>query len=106
MSRRQDSSYDEAEKRDDRYDADNPSFGYPYIPGWVPYYGTTEDENAGGTEYGERREEDGSWWDEGLISTLLVVGVVLFIIPEPATSGLGIFLITVGVMAWLIDWAT
>lgn len=50
-----------------------------------------------GEELGE-----GSWWDEGLISLLLVVGIVLFLIPEPATSGLGILLVGAGVMLWLV----
>lgn len=48
--------------------------------------------------------EDDSWWDEGLIGTVLVVGVVLFLFPEPATSALGIGLIAVGLIAGLVDW--
>lgn len=42
--------------------------------------------------------------DEGLIGLLLVVGVVLFLIPEPATSGLGILLVVAGVVLWILDW--
>lgn len=60
------------------------------------YDATTYDEDEG----------DGSWWDEGLIATLLVVGVVLFLFPEPATSAVGIALLAVGVVAWIVDWAT
>lgn len=48
-------------------------------------------------------EEDGSWLDEGAISLLLLAGVALFVFPEPATSALGIVLISIGVVAWLAD---
>lgn len=48
--------------------------------------------------------ENDSRWEEGLISTILVVGVVLFVIPEPATSGIGLALIAVGLFMALIDW--
>ena len=50
-------------------------------------------------------EDEGTWLDEGLITLTLIAGVALFLFPEPATSGLGILLITVGVVAWLVDWA-
>ncbi|WP_135825341.1 hypothetical protein [Halorussus ruber] len=49
-------------------------------------------------------DSEDSWWDVGLIGTLLVVGVALFLFPEPATSALGIGLITLGVIAWVVDW--
>lgn len=45
--------------------------------------------------------EDKDWLDEGLIATLVIVGVGLFVFPEPATSAVGIFLVVVGVGAWL-----
>ena len=48
--------------------------------------------------------DEGSWWDEGLIGTIIVAGFVLFVIPEPATSALGIFLMGIGVVLWIIDW--
>lgn len=35
-------------------------------------------------------------------SWLLIVGVVLFVIPEPITSFLGVLLITLGIVAWLL----
>lgn len=39
----------------------------------------------------------------GLVGLLLVVGVVLFVFPEPATSGLGILLIATAVVLWLVQ---
>lgn len=49
-------------------------------------------------------DTDDGWWDGGLITLLLVVGVVLFLFPEPATSALGIFLVVTGAVLWLVDW--
>ena len=49
-------------------------------------------------------DDDGSWWDEGLIGLLLIAGVVLFFFPEPTTSMIGIALIGIAVVAWIIDW--
>lgn len=99
---------------------------FPYAPGWGFWPAGWGFGMTGGTvdadeePYGEydhdeydrdetayaAEEDDESWWDEGLIGLLLVVGVVLFLFPEPATSALGIGLIAVGVLAWLVDWAT
>jgi hypothetical protein len=105
---------DEAYETDDHAD----SF-FPFIGSAFPFGlsalsrenvgGETVDEEtapAGETTATDTTEDEGdSWWDEGLISLLLVAGVVLFVIPEPATSALGILLISVGVVAWLVDWA-
>lgn len=59
------------------------------------------------TEYqrdiAEDEEEDGSWWDEGLVGLLLITGTILFFFPEPFTSTLGIILLGVGVLAWAAD---
>lgn len=52
--------------------------------------------------YADAEDED-SLWDEGLISLLLVAGVVLFLIPEPATSTIGIALVALGAVAWAAD---
>ena len=38
----------------------------------------------------------------GLGGLLILVGLVLFIIPEPATSGLGVVLMVLGVLLWLL----
>jgi hypothetical protein len=38
-----------------------------------------------------------------VIATLVIVGVGLFVFPEPATSAVGIFLVVVGVGAWLAN---
>lgn len=74
---------------------------------WPPFAGRREDE-ADETAYPDESayEEDESWWDEGLITLLIVGGVVLFLFPEPATSGLGLILLTFGILAWLFDWMT
>lgn len=48
-------------------------------------------------------EKSDSWWDVGLITLLLVAGVVLFVFPEPVTSGLGILLVLTGAALWLVD---
>jgi hypothetical protein len=67
------------------------------------------DRGAGGPESqsarrdAERTEGDG-WLDEGLIGLVLVAGIALFLFPEPATSAVGIVLITLGVIGWIIDW--
>ncbi|MFC4451619.1 hypothetical protein [Halorussus aquaticus] len=86
--------------------------GSLYPTGWGVWPGgDTVDADYDGTE-GEydgqtarANDDEGSWWDEGLIGALLLVGVVLFLFPEPATSAIGIGLVTIGVIAWLIDWA-
>lgn len=66
--------------------------------------GTTagEDRYRTGTE----TDTGGGWLDEGLITLLIVAGAALFVFPEPATSGLGILLLSLGVVAWLYDLLT
>ncbi len=63
------------------------------------------DESYDDDEYAYRTDDEGTWLDEGLISLTIIAGVILFLIPEPATSGLGVFLIVAGAIAWVIDWA-
>lgn len=103
-----DEAYDE--NYQEPYEDDDAGFWFPSATfGWWPptFYGRDVDE-----EYGQAYDEDvddqadGTWLDEGLISLLLVVGVALFLFPEPATSGLGIVLVATGALLWLIDWAT
>ena len=65
------------------------------------YEGTYDEEAYDGTTHDT--EDDDSWWEEGLAGTLILVGVVLFFFPEPATSVLGIVLLGVGVLAWIAD---
>lgn len=38
----------------------------------------------------------------GLAGVLLVIGVILFLFPEPATSGLGMTLIGIAIMLWVV----
>ena len=69
----------------------------------VPDEGTS-DERRYDDRYDEATtDEEGTWLDEGLISLVLLAGVVLFFFPEPATSALGILLLGVGVVAWIAD---
>ena len=125
MSSRSDPDRDEAYREDDRYDdpytEDEGRGGLPFYPSWGwggawgiwPFGGRREEEarydgertyeNADESPYDE--DDNGSLWDEGLITLLILGGVILFLFPEPFTSGLGIVLIGVGVIAWLIDWA-
>ncbi|WP_435181678.1 hypothetical protein [Halorussus sp. AFM4] len=72
----------------DTVDADQDMYGYQ-----DPEYGATDE------------EDDGSWLDEGLIATFLIVGAVLFFFPEPTTSAVGIAMLAMGVMGWVVDWA-
>lgn len=58
----------------------------------------------------ERRPPDGDgspvageWLDGGIATVLIVVGAILFLIPEPATSAAGILLLGIGVVLWLVD---
>ncbi|GAB3669734.1 hypothetical protein GCM10028856_18040 [Halopiger thermotolerans] len=107
------------DRYDDPYTDDQDSGWLPYYPSWgwgggwgfpfparrdeadYPDEGTYE----GTADSYSDEDDDGSLWDEGLITLLIVAGVVLFLFPEPATSGLGILLLSVGVLAWLVDWA-
>ena len=54
--------------------------------------------------YDDADEDDGSWLGEGVIGLLLVAGVVLFFFPEPTTSMIGIALVSIAVVAWIVDW--
>ena len=92
---------------------------------WLPFYPSWGWGGGWGLPIGARRAEvradeeaddgvsksspdegsNGSLWDEGLITLLIVGGVILFLFPEPATSALGVVLLFVGAIAGLIDWA-
>ncbi|MFC4359170.1 hypothetical protein ACFO0N_14580 [Halobium salinum] len=39
----------------------------------------------------------------GLVGLLLLVGIILFLFPEPATSGIGITLIVVALVLWVVQ---
>ena len=44
------------------------------------------------------------YWNEIEPSILIVVGFVLFVFPEPATSALGAGLLLFGVAWWFYEW--
>jgi hypothetical protein len=44
------------------------------------------------------------YWDELEPTALIIVGFVLFVIPEPATSTLGIGLMLLGIAWWFYEW--
>jgi hypothetical protein len=46
-------------------------------------------------------EDDGGLLGIGLATLTLVVGVILFLFPEPATSTLGLVLLAIGAVMWL-----
>ncbi|WP_276299988.1 hypothetical protein [Halorussus lipolyticus] len=48
-------------------------------------------------------DESDSFLHEELLPALLLVGVILFIVPEPVTSTLGIVLVALGVGLWVWD---
>lgn len=50
--------------------------------------------------------KDDSWLDEGLFAFLIVVGLLLFVVPEPGTSVVGILFMVAGAIAWLFDTVT
>lgn len=116
-----DEPHHEADARydDDPYTEDEDRGWLPCYPSWgwggardLPFPARREEEaysDEGAYEGSEDgfydEDDDGSLWDEGLITLLIVAGVVLFLFPEPATSGLGVLLLSIGVIAWLIDWA-
>ncbi|WP_201740130.1 hypothetical protein [Salinigranum halophilum] len=45
-----------------------------------------------------------NYWDELEPTALIIVGFVLFVIPEPATSTLGIGLMLLGIAWWFYEW--
>jgi len=112
---------DEADRFEEpRYEEeDTGRFSYRRPWGWGGAWGMwpRSSEDGGDEEYPttqptDTRHDSGStggfarYWDEGLITLLIVGGAILFLFPEPATSGLGILLMGLGVLAWLVDRAT
>ncbi|MFC6823542.1 hypothetical protein [Halopelagius fulvigenes] len=100
-----DGPYREESRYDgDQYTEEEDRAGFSYYPSWG--WG-----GGWGVPLASRREEarsdeggNGSLLDEGLITLLIVTGAILFLIPEPATSAVGVLLLFVGAIAWLVDW--
>jgi UPF0716 family protein affecting phage T7 exclusion len=42
--------------------------------------------------------------EEEQATLLIIVGFVLFIIPEPITSIIGIIVLIIGILTWVSDW--
>lgn len=63
----------------------------------------TDVSNGDGSPEGGR---SGGPWDAGLSTLLVFVGVILFVHPEPATSGIGLLLAGIGVLSWLVGLVT
>ncbi|WP_170977233.1 hypothetical protein [Halorussus salinisoli] len=51
----------------------------------------------------EGSDESDSFLHEELIPVLLIVGILLFLFPEPVTSTLGVVLVSLGVGLWVWD---
>ena len=51
--------------------------------------------------YASGRRGDDSWLGEGVGVALVLVGVLLFLFPEPATSLTGVLLIVAGLVVWM-----
>lgn len=71
--------------------------------GWPSDYWWNEGEEAPDSGPGE--EADG-WVDEGFFALLVAVGLILFVVPEPGTSTVGILLMLTGTIAWVFDTVT
>lgn len=86
---------------------DDDSFFPSYVPFGRPmlWTGQDRDDDYGRESEGYETDADDTWVDEGVIGLILLVGVALFLFPEPATSGVGILLILVGAVLWVVDWA-
>lgn len=95
--------------RDDQYDdpeAADPSFwsGYPAAGWWPPdFYGSDAVADEAQSPDDGAYPADDEWWETGVATLLIVLGAVLFLVPEPATSVAGILLVGTGVVLWLVD---
>lgn len=62
----------------------------------MPANGAEVDREAAGAA-------DEQFLSEELIPALVLVGVILFLFPEPITSALGVVLVGIGLALWLRD---
>lgn len=95
---------------DDRYEGtesygENDAYDDDYDDAYDDRDSVYDDDNDvySAETYDDDYEDDDSWWDIGIIGTLLVAGILLFLFPEPFTSTAGIALITLGILAWMAD---
>lgn len=78
---------------------------WPIIPGREGETSYDEETHEGAGDHPADEDGSESRWDVGLFTLLIVGGAILFLFPEPITSGLGIVLLSFGVLGWLVDWA-
>lgn len=77
--------------------------------GWMPLYqqnetrDTVPDDPSANEGVVTPQGGGGNRTLEGIATLLLVGGIILFLIPEPASSMLGIFLVLTGAILWLAD---
>lgn len=107
--------YDEDPYDDEPTGADDTDSPYSWPPGgtgwrwgWPSgYWWGTDDESRDVDQWEEdRSSDDDTWLDEGIYTLLIVVGVVLFLFPEPGTSMVGVLLMLAGGIGWVIDAVT
>lgn len=73
---------------------------FPYGWGWGFPPAFREDPDGDPVRGHDTSTGDGRW-EGGLVSLLLIAGVLLVVFPEPATSLLGIVLVVAGILAWV-----
>lgn len=67
--------------------------------------GTTDGAEDGATDGTDDGRGDG-FWDLGVVTTLVVVGLGLVVFPEPATTIAGVLLLATGVSLGVLDLVT
>lgn len=96
----------------DQYGGDGGGASVPTSPlpfGWVPSLrrdGASNERDtppASEATIAREAERDENWLDEGLATLLVVTGIVLFVVPEPASSALGVALVATGLVVLLLN---
>lgn len=103
-----DDPYDEPAGADDDSPYSWPPWGAGWGWGWPSGYwwGTDEEPGDSDRRVESSRTDDDTWLDEGVYTLLILVGVALFLFPEPGTSMVGVLLMIAGGIGWVIDAVT
>ena len=88
------------ERRSPPVPTDPTGWGWGWWP-WASRHSDPDEVPAGSPA--SATEETGGWLQRDLPTLLVVVGAVLFVIPDPVTTVAGLLLIVLGVVAWLLD---